>query len=114
MKQLMLALFILAGYLEVPLLQAEETKPLEIGNQRELFVDDYLIDRLKGTELRLHHPVDEGIVLKFDKPWEGLFCGYCTIIKDGDLYRAYYRGLLLREPTVMWAKSIATPNRKMA
>tara|TARA_R110002095_G_scaffold28435_1_gene28311 strand:- start:449 stop:1921 length:1473 start_codon:yes stop_codon:yes gene_type:complete len=92
MKQLIIVLFLLVEILVVSRLQAEENRPLEIGNRRELFVDDYLIGRLQGTELRLHHPVDEGIVIKFDKPWEGLFCGYCTIIQDGDLYRAYYRG----------------------
>ena len=92
MKQLIIVLFLLVEILVVSRLQAEENSPLEIGNRRELFVDDYLIGRLQGTELRLHHPVDEGIVIKFDKPWEGLFCGYCTIIQDGDLYRAYYRG----------------------
>src|SRR5690606_41276915 len=36
---------------------------------------------------------NEGAVLNFDKPWEGNCSGYCTIIKDGDLYRMYYRGI---------------------
>lgn len=66
-----------------------------IGSRLELFVDDYLIDKLQGATLRLHPPRDEGIVLKFDKPWEGRFCGYATVIKDGELYRLYYRGLPL-------------------
>ncbi|QDU11533.1 hypothetical protein [Gimesia aquarii] len=92
MKQQMMILIVLLGILTLPESYAGEPKPLEIGSQRELFVDDYLIDKMKGAELRLHHPVDEGVVLKFDNPWEGLFCGYCTIIKDGDIYRAYYRG----------------------
>lgn len=92
MKPLMITLLVLTGFLASIETEAGETKPLNIGDQRELFIDDYLIGRMKGTELRLHHPVDEGIVLKFDNPWEGLFCGYCTIIKDGDTYRAYYRG----------------------
>lgn len=65
---------------------------IHIGSRRELFVDHYLIDRLKNVRLVLNRPRDEGIALQFDKPWEGLFCGYATIIKDGDLYRAYYRG----------------------
>lgn len=66
---------------------------LDIGSRRELFADRYLIDTLKGAELRLHHPRDEGIVLEFDKPWEGAFCAYATVIHDGDVYRLYYRGL---------------------
>jgi len=59
---------------------AKESKYINIGSGRELFVDYYLIDRLDGTRLILHHPHDEGPVLKFDQPWEGPFCGYCTVI----------------------------------
>lgn len=65
----------------------------DISNQRQLFVDYFLIERMDNVSLRLHHPHDEGEVLKFDKPWEGAFCGYSTVIKDGDVYRLYYRGL---------------------
>ena len=67
--------------------------PITIGQRRELFVDHFLIDKLSGTHLQLHAPRDEGIALKFDKPWEGLFSGYATIVTldDGRL-RAYYRG----------------------
>lgn len=64
-----------------------------IGTERQLFVDHYLIERLDQLELRLHEPRDEGPVLYFDKPWEGQFSGYCTIIKDKGLFRAYYRGI---------------------
>lgn len=65
---------------------------VELGNQREIFVDYHLIDRLDGAQLMLHNPYDEGSVMKFDRPWEGKSCTYITIIKGGDLYRAYYRG----------------------
>lgn len=71
----------------------QKEKAIELGDRREIFVDKYLIDKLEGAEIELHHPVDEGSVLKFDNPWEGQFSGYCTIIKDGDIYRAYYRGI---------------------
>jgi len=69
---------------------------IDIGSQRELFVDYYLIDKMQGAELRLHEPRDEGPVFYFDNPWEGQFSGYCTIIKEDSLFRAYYRGI----PTV--------------
>ena len=68
-------------------------KEINIVKGRELFIDHYLIDRLDGVSMVLHHPYDEGPVLKFDESWEGPFCGYCTVIKDGTLYRLYYRGL---------------------
>lgn len=60
---------------------------------RELFVDHHAIERMDNVRLELQHPVRRETVLKFDKPWEGAFCGYVTVIKDGDLYRMYYRGL---------------------
>jgi hypothetical protein len=72
---------------------AKESEQINIASRRELFIDHYLIDRLDRVHLVLHHPRDEGPVLKFDEPWEGPFCGYCTVIKDEDRYRFYYRGL---------------------
>ncbi len=66
--------------------------PIDLGTRRELFVDQFLIARLEGVQLKLHEPRREGIALKFDEPWEGPFCAYVTVIKDGDLYRMYYRG----------------------
>ncbi|QDV26390.1 glycoside hydrolase family protein [Aureliella helgolandensis] len=65
---------------------------VHIGNRRELLVDHHLIEELDHVRLVLNRPRDEGVALKFDNPWEGPFCGYCTVIKDGDQYRAYYRG----------------------
>src|SRR5229473_592476 len=69
---------------------------LDIGSRRELFVDHYLLQDLKGARLELQKPVDRGTVVKYDKPWEGAFSNYSTIIQDGPRYRLYYRGLLLR------------------
>jgi hypothetical protein len=66
---------------------------IDIGNRRELFVDRYLIDRLNGTLHRLEHPVDRGIVLPLDRPWEGPFSGYATVIRHESGFRLYYRGL---------------------
>ena len=64
---------------------------IQLGSNREIFVDHYLIDELKGTNIVMHHPHDEGIVMYFDKPWEGISCSCCTIIKEEDVYRLYYR-----------------------
>ncbi|MCK5104469.1 MAG: hypothetical protein KAR17_16710 [Cyclobacteriaceae bacterium] len=66
---------------------------IKLNSNRELFIDNFLIDQLIGTRLIMHRPIDEGSVLQFEKPWEGPFCGYCTVIKDGEIYRLYYRGL---------------------
>ena len=66
---------------------------VNIASRRELFVDHTLIDRMTGTALKLGQPVDAGPVIHLDKPWEGRFCGYGTIIKDDSVYRLYYRGV---------------------
>lgn len=57
----------------------------DISSRLQLFVDRKLIDTLKGLELRLHPPV------KAPLPASPLKGGYATVIKDGDIYRAYYR-----------------------
>lgn len=72
---------------------AETSQVISIDSRLELFVNSFLIDQMKSTELRLHEPQIGESVLKFDKPWEGLHCGYVTVVQDGDLYRLYYRGL---------------------
>jgi len=63
-----------------------------IGSRLEPLVDDFLIERMDGVELMLHHPVVREEVIRFDAPWEGETCAYVTIFKDGGLYRMYYRG----------------------
>ena len=77
----------------LPATPARSGEALDIGSRLELFADHYLIDRMDGTTLRLHEPKLAGVALKFDAPWDGEFCGYPTVIKDGNLYRLYYRGL---------------------
>ena len=73
--------------------QVAEPKVLDIGNRRELFVDDYLIERMSGgAELRMHNPTPREIAIEFDQPWEGALCDYVTVFQDGDRYRMYYRG----------------------
>jgi hypothetical protein len=69
-----------------------------IGNRRELFVDTQLIDGLTGhIHQHLHTPIDRGIVVDHDAPWEGTTSGYNTTLKDGDRFRMYYRGWDLDE-----------------
>lgn len=65
---------------------------IDIGSRRELFVDQTLIDSLTGARRQLHHPVPREIAIEHDAPWEGAGSGYHTVIRDGDLYRMYYRG----------------------
>ncbi len=72
----------------------------DIGSQRELFVDTPLIDGLTGhIHQHLHEPIDRGIVITHDAPWEGTTSGYNTTIQVDDGFRMYYRGWNLDENT---------------
>jgi len=87
----MLTMTLLVGLVAPAALLASE--PVKIGSRLELFVDDHVIDKLAGdASLQLHRPQPHEVVLVTDKPWEGNTSAYYTIFRDGDLYRAYYRG----------------------
>ena len=68
------------------------SSPISIGNRRELFVDNWIIEDLQNAQRRLHHPVAREIAIVHDQPWEGNVCYYHTVFRDDDLYRMYYRG----------------------
>lgn len=73
--------------------QAFSGEPTELGNRRELFVDDYLIEARENVVWELCKPQDRGQVLAFDRPWEGAFAGYATVIPHDGKLSLYYRGL---------------------
>lgn len=90
-----IALFVLTA--AVPSGAAGQTDSSEatvdIGSRRELFVDDSLIEQLKGeARLQLHHPEPREIALVFDAPWEGTgTSGFHCVFEDGGRYRMYYK-----------------------
>lgn len=61
-------------------------EPVNIGDRRELFVDDLLIGELKGARLKLHEPQ------KLQRTPPRPFGHYATMLKDGEKLRFYYRG----------------------
>ncbi len=90
---LMFSTSLLALTLAAASAPSENPSPIPLRSRLELFVDDSLIERLQGATLKMHSPTPAGEVLRFDRPWEGAFSAYVTVIHDGDLYRMYYRGL---------------------
>lgn len=64
---------------------------INIGNRRECFFDNFLIDEERtSAEKRLHKPVRRGVVLELDQPWEGnLATFFCPIFSEGK-WRMYY------------------------
>lgn len=74
------------------LLPSQVNGVCNIGSRLELFVDDWLIEKLNGAELKLHNPIPREVSIVFDKPWEGNASAYVTVFKDENIYRMYYRG----------------------
>src|SRR3954470_20895494 len=74
--------------------QPPAKQPTDIGTRVEMFVDERLIDpaHRHGISLELQTPVRREVVLTTDKPWEGIFSAYFTILQDGPKFRLYYRG----------------------
>lgn len=63
------------------------SQPIDIGSRLEPFVDKSLIARMHRTKLKMHRPV------KAPRPKSPLPERHMmTVIKDGDLFRAYWRG----------------------
>ncbi len=65
--------------------------PTHIGSDRQLFVDDFWIDRSTDVKRKLHSPVSQGVVIPGDKPWDKGNIWAMTIINDDGKYRAWYR-----------------------
>ena len=81
-----------------PPMNPAELEVRDIGSRLELFVDDWLIERMDGVSLELHHPVPREVVLQLDRPWEGPGSYDPVIAKEGDLYRLWYRAGMPRPP----------------
>lgn len=62
----------------------------DVGDRRELFVDDWLIADMQNVALRLHPARPQEIAVALDDPWAGPTTGFTNVFKDGDVYRLYY------------------------
>ena len=92
MPRIMLTMVVLAMTAQ---LHAQE--PVQIGGRLELLVDDHLLEASSGeARLQLHRPVRREIVYRTNAQWEGNASAFCSVFRDGDLYRMYYRGLHYR------------------
>ena len=71
--------------------------PIHIGDRVEMLLDTYLVYEQFNTRLRMHPPEKREIVLRMEKPWEGIGSGiYSCVFRDHEgRYRMYYRGTAL-------------------
>jgi hypothetical protein len=76
-------------------LMASENSIPEIGTQKQLFLDDFIVESGKGIEFVMNAPYqDRKMLLSGDASWEKGNCfvfGASTIIKDGDKIKLWYQ-----------------------
>lgn len=70
---------------------ASGDRVIDVGDQRQLFVERALVGELRGAVLRLHHPVPQEIS-QSSNPWDlGNDSSVGSTFRDGGIYRRYYR-----------------------
>lgn len=67
----------------------------DIGSRRELFVDDWLIAKLRGARLELRRPERREAAMTFDAPWEDSVAFPVRVLPWQDGWRLYYRAGIL-------------------
>ena len=75
-----------------------DTKTLPIFSDKQLFLDDYIIDRLEDVSRKLNQPLkDPGnpLVVR-DRPWEGMLIMHGSVLYDRDerIYKMWYQDIL--------------------
>ena len=65
--------------------------PINIGTDRQLFVDDLWISSSTGVKRRLHQPVRREVALNPEHPWETGGLSYLTAFPDQGKIRGWYR-----------------------
>ena len=71
-------------------------EPLEIGTRKQLFIDDYVVDRVDGVQRTLNQPtkyVGNPVMIPL-YPWEGRIELYGTVMRDPESgrFRIWYLG----------------------
>jgi hypothetical protein len=58
-------------------------EPFQLGSNRHLFLDTFLLDEIQGATLEVNRPYREDLFLIADKPWEtGGITSYGNILWD--------------------------------
>ena len=70
---------------------ANTENAVEIGEDRQLFVDDYWIADSAGVERVLHSPTRQDVALEPEHPWEVGGLSYLIAFPDQGKYRGWYR-----------------------
>jgi len=67
--------------------------PIDVGCEKQLFIDNWLIESREGVSLTMNPPKKTGEkLIVADKPWEaGGIGAYKTVINDGGIYKMWYQ-----------------------
>ena len=64
---------------------------IDIGNQKQLFIDDKWFASQRGMTLTANPPVKAERVLLPERPWEVQSISTATVLEDGGVYKMWYR-----------------------
>jgi hypothetical protein len=71
--------------------KARPSLPIDVGSEKQLFIDDSFTRSAAGVRLVMNPPDKTGEMnLIADKPWEAGLIGGFTVLQDGGLYKAWY------------------------
>ncbi len=88
-----LPLFLLLLALVFAIHSEGDTRPLIVGDLKQLFIDHKFIDKAQNITLTLNPPLKEGVVLKGESPWENGLLTYGSVVDDGGFYKMWYNCL---------------------
>ena len=66
-------------------------RPIAVGADRQLFLDDFFFARQQNIRLTFHRPQPQNVVVTCDKPWEKAALHYSSVLRDGNRFRMWYR-----------------------
>jgi hypothetical protein len=64
---------------------------IDLKGKREVAWDTHAIEYSEGIRIAAHKPTRKNVALHCTGAWEGVTCGYPSVVKLGDKYRLYYR-----------------------
>jgi len=74
----------------------EEDEPIQVGGEKQLFLDEMFLAAESGVRLAVHSPADAGTAIRADRPWENdpIAGTWCSVLRDpGEGHvKMYYLG----------------------
>ena len=87
--------FISAISISALLASAAFAGPIQVGDRRQLFIDQTFLAEAKGVEIIVHPPRKSGeMAIKPEQPWEkGGIGPYSSVLFDGKTYHMWYHAM---------------------